>query len=236
MYGIGTTLVEAAHHRRDSLGIEYEPRWASLAAANLNLATTQGATGTVIRGDATRLPGLAPAAVHGQVGLVLTSPPYGPTVHGQVRPGPDGLRKSDHRYTDQPDRGNLAHRNLAGLCDGFTTILAGCAQLLRPGGTVVVTARPWRKHGQLVDLPSAVLTAGVAVRARAGRTLRGAARSTARRTADTPAQLLPAPPDPPRPHRRHPPAPDRPRGRPGPTPFEKGVSRHEMGCRASMKG
>jgi hypothetical protein len=163
MCGIGTTLVEAAHHGRDSLGIEYEPRWASLAAANLHLATTQGATGTgsVIRGDATRLPDLAPAAVHGRVGLVLTSPPYGPTVHGHVRPGPDGLRKTDHRYTDRPDPRNLAHRNWAGLCDGFTTILAGCAQLLRPGGTVVVTARPWRKHGQLVDLPSAVLTAGM---------------------------------------------------------------------------
>ena len=32
--------------------------------------------------------------------------------------------------------------------------------LLRPGGTVVVTARPWRQHGELVDLPGAVLAAG----------------------------------------------------------------------------
>ena len=40
------------------------------------------------------------------------------------------------------------------------SILAGCTALLRPGGTVVVTARPWRQHGELVDLPGAILAAG----------------------------------------------------------------------------
>ena len=48
------------------------------------------------------------------------------------------------------------------MLDGFTRILAGCATLLRPGGIVVVTARPWRHHGELADLPSAVLAAGAA--------------------------------------------------------------------------
>jgi modification methylase len=43
---------------------------------------------------------------------------------------------------------------------GFTRILAGCSALLRPGGTVVVTARPWRQRGELVDLPGAVLAVG----------------------------------------------------------------------------
>jgi hypothetical protein len=45
---------------------------------------------------------------------------------------------------------------------GFTRILAGCTALLRPGGLAVVTARPWREHGELIDLPSAVLAAGTA--------------------------------------------------------------------------
>jgi hypothetical protein len=69
--------------------------------------------------------------------------------------------KFDNAYNDGTDRGNLAYRDLTGLADGFQQILRGCATLLRPGGTVVVTARPWRKHGQLVDLPSAVLRAGL---------------------------------------------------------------------------
>jgi modification methylase len=32
-------------------------------------------------------------------------------------------------------------------------ILAGCHQLLRPGGLLVLTARPWRRREQLVDFP-----------------------------------------------------------------------------------
>ncbi|MGW3808698.1 hypothetical protein [Micromonospora sp. NPDC005113] len=114
----------------------------------------------MVRGDATRLRSLLPAALTGQVALVVTSPPYGPTVHGLVRPGADGVAKFDNAYNDGTDRGNLAYRDLTGLTDGFEQILAGCATLLRPGGTVVVTARPWRKNGQLVDLPSAVIAAG----------------------------------------------------------------------------
>jgi hypothetical protein len=53
-------------------------------------------------------------------------------------------------------------RSGSGLVDGFTDILRGCATLLKPGGIVVVTARPWRKHGDLVDLPSAVIAAVIA--------------------------------------------------------------------------
>ncbi|MEV0811084.1 DNA methyltransferase [Micromonospora sp. NPDC050200] len=163
MCGIGTTLVEAIHAGRDAIGVEYEPRWSNIADANITHAQHHGATGraSVVRGDATRLRSLLPAVLAGQVALVVTSPPYGPTVHGLVRPGADGVAKFDNAYNDGTDRGNLAYRDLTGLTDGFEQILTGCATLLRPGGTVVVTARPWRKNGQLVDLPSAVIAAGV---------------------------------------------------------------------------
>jgi len=71
------------------------------------------------------------------------------------------VAKFDNAYNDGTDKGNLAYRDLTGLTDGFAQILAGCATLLKPGGVVVVTARPWRKHGELVDLPSAVIGAGL---------------------------------------------------------------------------
>ncbi|QDY11162.1 site-specific DNA-methyltransferase [Micromonospora sp. HM134] len=160
MCGIGTTLVEAVHAGRDAFGIEYEPQWSNIADANIRHAHDQGATGraSVIRGDATRLMSLVPTALAGQVALVVTSPPYGPTVHGLVRPGEGGIVKHDDRYGE--DKGNLAYRDLTGLADGFAQILAGCATLLRPGGAVVVTARPWRKQGELIDLPSLVIAAG----------------------------------------------------------------------------
>src|SRR5687768_15914766 len=72
MCGIGTSLVEAAHLGRDSIGVEYEARWADIATANLRLAHEQGATGraTVVHGDATTLPDLVSADLHGRVALV----------------------------------------------------------------------------------------------------------------------------------------------------------------------
>jgi modification methylase len=163
MCGIGTTLVEAIHADRDAIGVEYESRWSNIADTNITHAQGQGAIAgrAVMRGDTTRILSLVPAALAGQVALVVTSPPYGPNVHGLVRPGADGVARFDNAYNDGTDRVNLAYRDLTGLANGFAQILAGCHTLLRPGGVVVVTARPWRKHGQLVDLPSAVIGAGI---------------------------------------------------------------------------
>jgi len=118
----------------------------------------------VIRGDARQLPALLPPGTAGRAALVVTSPPYGPSVHGQVRAeqrsGGGGVEKYDNRYSHDP--ANLAHHGLDEMLAGFTQILASCKMLLRPGGVVVVTARPWRHHGELVDLPAAVLAAGQA--------------------------------------------------------------------------
>jgi DNA methylase len=163
MAGIATTVVEAMHLGRRGIGVEYEPRWAELAAGNLRHATTQGATGTgqMFTGDSRHLPALVPAEARGRVSLVLTSPPYGSSTHGHVRtPGPrrGKVRKLHHRYG--ADAGNLAYQDHDELAAGFTQILAGCAAVLRPGGHVVVTARPYRRHGELVDIPGMVVAAG----------------------------------------------------------------------------
>ncbi len=160
MCGIGTTVIEAIHLARDAIGVEYEPRWAAIAADGIALARSQGATGhgEVICGDARQLPQIAPAHARGRVALVVTSPPYGPSVHGHVRALPGHVAKYDDTYSS--DVANLARQDLAGLLDGFTRILAGCARLLRPGGIAVVTARPWRQHGELTDFPAAVVEAG----------------------------------------------------------------------------
>ncbi len=160
MCGIGTTLIEAIHLGRDAVGVEYEPRWAEVAADGIALAKRQGAGGhaEVICGDARQLPQHAPARTLGRVTLVVTSPPYGPSVHGHVRARPGGVAKYNNRYSADP--ANLAYTGLDDLLDGITEILAGCAVLLRPGGIAVITARPWRHRGELTDFPSAVVAAG----------------------------------------------------------------------------
>lgn len=163
MCGIGTSMVEAAHLARHGVGVEYERRWAALAAENLEHATAHGAAGTgeVFHGDARRLIELLPARLHGQVALVITSPPYGPSVHGHFdehlrRRGV--IAKVNNEYGHDPR--NLAHVDPDQLASGFGLILAGCVPLLRPGGHVAVTARPYRHRGELVDIPGMVITAG----------------------------------------------------------------------------
>jgi modification methylase len=159
MCGIGTSLVEAVHLGRDAIGVEYEPRWAALAEGNVALAEALGAAGrgSVWLGDARQMQSLLPRALHGRCALALTSPPYGSSVHGQVRVEAGMLLKSDVRYSD--DSANLAHVKSAELTDALREIFVACVTLLRPGGIAAVTARPWRRDGLLTDFPGAVLAA-----------------------------------------------------------------------------
>jgi modification methylase len=164
MCGIGTTLIEAVQLNRTAIGIECERRWANLARANLDLAREHGAAGTgaVITGDARNARALIidPHMV-GSVALLLTSPPYGQATHGQVRStretGHTGVRKYDYAYGK--NRSNLARGGHDRLLTGFTDILTGCVPLLRPGGIVAITTRPFRSHGHLVDFPTQVWAA-----------------------------------------------------------------------------
>ncbi|WP_067181495.1 TRM11 family SAM-dependent methyltransferase [Microtetraspora niveoalba] len=159
MCGIGTTLVEAIHHGRHAAGIEYEPHWAKLAAENVAHARWNGALGTaqVVTGDSRNASRLL-LGLAGTAALMLTSPPYGSYTHGHIRStrdtGDPGIRKWNHHYSR--DRANLAHQSLPALLGGFAQILAETALLLRPGGIVAITVRPYRVRGELVDLPGQV--------------------------------------------------------------------------------
>jgi len=164
MCGIGTTLIEAVHHGRRAIGVEYEPHWVQITRANLALARHAGVEhdGQVYHGDARQLATLLPAHYRGQIGLVVTSPPYGPTTHGRVSATPEGgVHKYHHRYGNLLDRGNLANIGHHRLLAGFTRILTATAAFLRPGGHIVITLRPWREHAELIDLPSQILACGI---------------------------------------------------------------------------
>lgn len=153
MCGIGTTLVEAAHLGRDAIGIEYEPRWAMLARANVEHARGQGASGAaeVVVGDCRHARSLVPADAAGQVAMVLTSPPYGASVHGRVRAAAGRVRKWDNRYSADP--ANLAHTGLDGILAAMAALFREVSFVLSADGVVVLTARPWRRDGVLIDLP-----------------------------------------------------------------------------------
>jgi tRNA G10 N-methylase Trm11 len=166
MCGIGTTLVEAAHLDRQAIGVELEPRWAALAAANIRHAEEQGAAGSAIalQGDARRLGRSLLNDYRDRCTLILTSPPYGPSTHGHVRKHSDHVEKLNDRYSHNPD--NLAHlparqgprSKRPGFDDVVAEILTGCARMLEPErGRLVLTVRPYREHGTLIDLPGRLI-------------------------------------------------------------------------------
>ena len=165
MCGIGTTLVEAIHLDRDAIGVELEPRWTAIAAGNAVLAREQGASAHALclQGDARRLGCGLLDELAGRVALILTSPPYGRSLHGQVKAGHGRpVEKWDDRYSRNP--GNLAHlpadtgrRGRPSFATALAEILAGCARMLAPQGRLVLTARAYRSQGQLVDLPGQII-------------------------------------------------------------------------------
>jgi len=178
MCGIGTTLVEAIHLGRRAFGVELEHRWTAMAAGNVLLARKQGAKGQALtlRGDARTLGRGLLDEMRGQAELILTSPPYGSSIHGRVHNRTDGIDKFFDRYSDS--RQNLGQ--LSTLASGDTIapklraalveILAGCRRMLSPSGRLVMTTRPYRHRSALVDLPGVAIQlaaeAGLALEAR----------------------------------------------------------------------
>jgi SAM-dependent methyltransferase len=174
MCGIGTTLVEAIHLGRHALGVELEPRWVDLTAANLVHAHDQGAHGRagVLVGDATELPRLLAADarpflrqlepvdaidVHpcGRIDMILTSPPYACEV-GELDKQAWRLRRGrlDRLQTRNysPDRANLGHARKRRYLAAMAASYAADAAVLKPGGFLVVVTKNLRLHGALNDL------------------------------------------------------------------------------------
>jgi DNA modification methylase len=173
MCGIGTTLVEAIHLDRNALGIELEPRWASLALANTAHARDQHASGAaaVLEGDArelphllarkaqrflTRLAGSGTVATHpaGAIALILTSPPYGCEI-GELDKrawgtGHDLCLQQTRNYSG--DRANLGHARNQHYLDAMADVYRASACVLRPGGFLVVVTKDLRAQGALRDL------------------------------------------------------------------------------------
>jgi tRNA G10 N-methylase Trm11 len=160
MCGIGTTLVEAAALGRRAVGVELEPRWAGLARANLAhaLPANQATLAEVRVGDARRLPALL-ADLVGRVDLLVTSPPYacdaGVIDKPAWRAGQPLCPKDTLNYSRDP--ANLGRARGQSWRTGIAEVLAGCAQVLRPGGLLVTVTKNTRRAGRLNDLATATV-------------------------------------------------------------------------------
>jgi DNA modification methylase len=147
MCGIATTLVEAIHQNRQAIGVELEPRWATLATKNIEHAREQGASGwsLVLQDDARRLGRGVLDEITGQVALILTSPPYANTTLGDPRGG-DGIaraRACEGRPVTAADR---AHASRASRSCRYGSSPASVARLRY--GTIEETVAPTPHAGQ----------------------------------------------------------------------------------------
>jgi modification methylase len=160
MCGIGTTLIEAAALGHQAVGVELEPRWAELTRANLDhaLPAELAARAEVRVGDARRLPELL-ADLTGRIDLLVTSPPYaceaGMIDKPAWRAGQPLCRKDTLNYSRDP--ANLGHVRGDNWQAGIAEVLAGCADVLRPGGLLVTVTKNTRRAGRLNDLATATI-------------------------------------------------------------------------------
>ncbi|BCL28494.1 DNA methyltransferase [Streptomyces aurantiacus] len=132
--GAGTVLTEALRSDRHAIGLTSQPRWWPVARANITAAKYDGATpdGMVLDHSpalaATRLAGMS-----GHLALILTALRPTASAHQSGRPG------HVETESDAPV-GRLQQA------------LIECQPLLRSGGHIVVTVRPHRQRGRLLDL------------------------------------------------------------------------------------
>lgn len=169
MRGIGTTLVEAIDLGRRAIGVELEPRWAKLAAANIEHAHEDPRTrslGQVTERDARQLArvlttqarqlvspqpgGAVRCMAYGVVDLILTSPPYACEIADvsteNLASGRGSLRRQDtSNYS--PDRRNLGHARGSRYLDAMADIYQACAAVLKPGGFLVCVTKDMRSAG-----------------------------------------------------------------------------------------
>ena len=161
MCGIGTTLVESIHAGRRAVGTELEPRWATLARANIEHAQHQGARSParVIEGDARHLPRLL--ATHTPVDLILTSPPYACEVadvsNANLVSGVGPIRRGDtSNYS--ADKTNLGHARGRAYIAAMAEVYEACAAVLKPGGYLVLVIKDMRSGGALHNLSGDTIT------------------------------------------------------------------------------
>jgi tRNA G10 N-methylase Trm11 len=160
MCGIATTLVEAALLGRRAVGVELEPRWATLARRNLAYALDPQRAHHVqiVEGDARALAALLGERA-GTVDLVATSPPYGCDIStldmSAYRQGGSSRVAGTRYYSADP--ANLGHARGHRYLQAMAEVYTACATVLRPGGFLVTVTRNPRPQGRLFDLAAATV-------------------------------------------------------------------------------
>ena len=147
----GAVVVEAAASRRRAIGIWPDHELAALASDDLRLVLGQRQSAlTEFRcGDIRALPEVLEDVV-GTVDLICVSPGGQPGWKSWWAPAAERTRSST---SETPSEDDAVERATA-------AIYAGCFEVLRPGGLLVVISTDFHRHSELVDVAGTSVSHG----------------------------------------------------------------------------
>ena len=147
----GAVLVEAAASRRRAIGIWPDHELAVLASDDLRLilGQRQSALTEFRSGDIRALPEVLEDVV-GTVDLICVSPAGQPGWKSWWPPAAEGTRSSTSETPGEDDAVEGA----------VAAIYAGCFEVLRPGGLLVVISTDFHRDGELVDVAGITVSHG----------------------------------------------------------------------------
>lgn len=153
--GVGSTILAAEQCGRRGVGTELNPKYFELALQHLGEAAPRHC---LFNEDASRIPALWREQDLPPADFVITSPPYWDML-SQSRGGVFSTHKArkasglDVVYSedDGRDLGNV--KEYAAFVDALTEVFVGVAEVLRPGGHLVVVIQNLRSpEGRMIPL------------------------------------------------------------------------------------
>jgi hypothetical protein len=147
----GAVLVEAAPRRRRAIGIWPDHELAALASDDLRrlLGQRQSALTEFRSGDIRALPEVL-EDVAGTVDMICVSPGGPPGWKSWWPPAVERTRSSTSKIPSEDDPVQRA----------TPAIYAGCFEVLRPGGLLVVISTDFHRDGELVDVAGTTVSQG----------------------------------------------------------------------------
>lgn len=151
--GTGSTLIASRESNRSGVGIEINPRYASIARSRLEKSVSDnGTTQLVFEGNSDKLRQIFAQNNLHEVDFCITSPPYWNQLkRASLRQRERKNRGFDTNYGDDPeDIGNII--DYQGFLDAQSKIFDEVYEVMKPGGYLVVVTNNVFADGRLYPL------------------------------------------------------------------------------------
>ena len=149
--GTGSTVIAAERVGRKGIGIELQKKYVDITKERLkseHLKSEPITSGLIIQGDSQKINSLWKKHHLPEIGLVITSPPYGPMLNKTGLISRDRTEKGlDVNYSDDPeDLGNALTYDI--FLQKLTNIFLNLKPKVKEGGHIVVILQNYMHKGE----------------------------------------------------------------------------------------